>query len=438
MVFRIVNFLKLNKYKIILFITTVAVSALLLFAGNMIVYDRETMFLGGYDDGASTATVTEIIKVDRKQNTILETQETVNEDGNTIYVDKEVVIETVLVVFKCEITSGDLKGQTVTAYESISDHDFTAVKLKEVETGDKVLITRVPEDSVDGFGYGWHLYDYDRTLPLWILGGLFLALILIFGRRKGVNTAISLCFTIAAVFLVFVPSILSGYNTYVWSILTCIYIIAMSLLINEGYNKKTLAAVIGCASGVVVAGVLAVVTSHFLNLTGVTDESSMYLTDLNINLNALIFAGIILGAVGAVKDVSVSISSSLKELHEQVEKPTFGGLVKSGMIIGRDIMGTMADTLVLAYIGCELTATLLQVMYSSSLSTLFSREKIVAELLQALVGSIGILLAIPLTAVVSAALYVGLPKFKKKDKYYIEPAEEPSLYEKTGSESEDR
>ena len=107
------------------------------------------------------------------------------------------------------------------------------------------------------------------------------------------------------------------------------------------------------------------------------------------------------------------------------------------MNIGRDIMGTMANTLVLAYIGCELSATLLQVMYSSSVSTLFSREKIVAELLQALVGSIGILLTIPLTAVVSAALYTNFG-FKRKpkpidptaDKYYVAPAEEPSLFER--------
>ena len=109
-------------------------------------------------------------------------------------------------------------------------------------------------------------------------------------------------------------------------------------------------------------------------------------------------------------------------------------------------MGTMADTLVLAYIGCELSTTLLQVVYSSSLSTLFSLEKIVVDVLQALVGSIGILLAIPLTAVVSAALYVGLPKTKLKvkskeqkfDKYYVEPSNEPSLYESLESREDEK
>ena len=112
-------------------------------------------------------------------------------------------------------------------------------------------------------------------------------------------------------------------------------------------------------------------------------------------------------------------------------------------------MGTMANTLVLAYIGCELSATLLSVVYSSSMRTLFSREKIVEELLQALVGSIGLLLTIPLTAAVSSALYMGVDHFSKaarqkrrkknpeRDKYYVEPSIEPSLFESVGDEKTD-
>ncbi len=414
---RFLNYLKTNKTKIILYIITVAVSAVLLFVGHKTVYDKETVFLGGYDDGASKGVVTEIVTEDITEHKI----------------DGEIIGNDIRIVFKCKVTDGELKGQTVEVLESISA--FDAVKLEPVQVGDKVLIIEAIEEDCD-----WYLYDYDRSLPLWILGIAFVVLVLLFGRKKGVNTLISLGFTCAAVFMVFVPSVLSEKNIYLWSIITCIYIVAMTLTITEGYSKKTLAAVIGCASGVVVAGVLTVITSHFLNMSGVTgDESINLIMNFDIDLNALIFAGIILGAVGAVMDVSVSISSSLKEIYEQVEKPTFGGLVKSGINIGRDIMGTMANTLVLAYIGCELSATLLQVMYSSSMSTLFSREKIVAELLQALVGSIGILLTIPLTAVVSAALYTGFkrksnskkPPSEKHDKYYVEPAEEPSLFEKS-------
>lgn len=410
---RLFNYIKLNRLRLILYVVTVLVAFVLLVVAHKAVYKKDTMFLGGYDDGAQYATVTEIV----------------SENVEKHYIDGQYIGDDVDIVFKCEITDGELKGKTVEAVERYSA--FDSVKLEPVELGDKILIIESFDEE-----YGWYLYEYDRSLPLWILGLLFVALVLLFGRKKGVNTIISLGFTCAAVFMVFVPSVLSGHNIYLWSILTCVYIIAMTLTVTEGYSKKTLAAVIGCTSGVVVAGVLTVITSHFLKLSGITGSDSINLImNFELDLNALSFAGIILGAVGAVMDVSVSISSSLKELHDQVETPTFGGLVKSGVNIGRDIMGTMANTLVLAYIGCELSATLLQVTYSSSLSTLFTREKIVSELLQALVGSIGILLTIPLTAVVSSALYIGVRKsqFAKdptKDKYYVEPPEEPSLYDR--------
>ena len=414
-----------NRKAVLLYIITVAVSAVLLVIGNLIVYEDNVMFLGGYDDSASPATVTEIVYKDSEEVTI---------DGEVAGIESTVI-------FKCKITGGKFKGETVVATESTSAYD--AVPLELVGVGDKILIARLEDfEETEDSGVEWFMHDYDRTLPIWILGAMFVLLVLLFGRMKGVNTLISLGFTCIAVFVVFVPSVLAGRNIYFWSIIVCIYIIAMTLLITNGYNKKTLAAIIGCSSGVTVAGLLTVITLHFLNLTGITTEDTIYITqNFNVDLHALTFGGVILGDVGAVMDVSVSISSSLKELHDQVEQPTFLGLVKSGVTIGRDIMGTMANTLVLAYIGCELSATLLSVVYSSSLTTLFSREKIVQEILQALVGSIGILLTIPLTAVVSAALYMGLKNIgkrperrvtdPKKDKYYIEPSEEPSLFEKT-------
>lgn len=422
MIKQVLDRLKENKRKLTLYLITVAASLVLLVVGNRIVYEKDVMFLGGYEDGACSATVTEIVY----------------KDTENVVIDGEIAGEESVVIFKCKITSGELKGETVVATETTSAYD--AVPLELVNVGDKILIARFDSAEGEFQDVEWFMHDYDRTLPLWILGALFVLLVLLFGRMKGVNTLISLGFTCVAVFAVFVPSVLAGRNIYFWSIIVCIYITIMTLLITNGYNKKTLAAIIGCSSGVFVAGLLTVITSAFLKLTGITTEETIYIIqNFEIDLGALTFGGVILGAVGAVMDVSVSISSSLKELHDQVETPSFWGLVKSGVTIGRDIMGTMANTLVLAYIGCELSATLLSVIYSSSMTTLFSREKIVQEILQALVGSIGILLTIPLTAVVSAALYMGFKNINRKppkpgskrDKYFIEPSNEPSLFEKT-------
>ena len=403
-----------SKKNIIIYVVTVFIYAVLLFVGHKVAYDKSTMFLGGYDDGACSAVVTEIVEV-------------ITED---ITIDSALAGQDKTVVFKCLVKNGELKGKTVTAVETISVYDM--VPLEEVMVGSRILIAENPDDSSE---WDFYMHDYNRLTPIWILGGMFVVLILVFGKMKGVNTLISLGFTCIAVFAVFVPAVLSAKNIYLWAIITCVYIIAMTLTITNGYSKKTLAAVIGCSSGVIVSGLLTLIFRSYMNLSGITSEDSMYIKDFNVDLHALIFAGVILGSVGAVMDVSVSISSSLKELYDQIENPTFLKLVRSGITIGRDIMGTMANTLVLAYIGCELGGTLLSVVYSSSLTTLFSREKIVEELLQALVGSIGILLTIPLTAVVSSALYMGKQfKIKKFDKYYVEPADEPSLFQKKNNE----
>lgn len=398
--------------KIGIYIITLVLSAVLLIVGHSLVYDREVMFQGGIEDGASKAVVTKIIR----------------EIKNEYSYDENHILQDLLVVFECEITSGEHKGEKVFAEESIQATD--AQKIETVEVGDKIIVTESEGQVCD-----FIMYEYDRTGPLWVLGIVFVLLVLVFGGFKGVNTIVSLGFTCAAVFTVFLPSVMAGRNIYFWAIITCIYITVMTLLITNGYNRKTLSAIIGCSSGVLVSGILTVIFSNVTKLTGITSQETIYIRDdFNIDLKALIFGAIILGAVGAVMDVSMSISSSLRELYDQLPDPTFKGLFKSGITIGRDVMGTMANTLVLAYIGCELSSTVLLVAYNSSITTLFALEKIIVEVMNALVGSLGILLTIPLTAAVSSLLYITENKDPhKKDKYYVEPSEEPDLFQKTES-----
>jgi uncharacterized membrane protein len=147
-----------------------------------------------------------------------------------------------------------------------------------------------------------------------------------------------------------------------------------------------------------------------LFLTGIVDEHSRYLSNLPletpINLRAIIFAGIIIGAMGAIMDVAMSISSALWEVKEKAGKIKFETLFRSGLTIGRDIMGSMANTLILAYIGTSLSVVLLLSVYSDSLSSLFNMEMIAVEILQALAGSFGILFAMPLTAFFCAKIYL--------------------------------
>ena len=319
-------------------------------------------------------------------------------------------------VFDAEVTNGARRGQVISAEQNLNDFMlFTPVEVKE---GDAVLLINT--------GIGWYFNGFFRTDRIFILGIIFAVCVLLFGRKKGFNTLLSLSLTCIAVFSIFIPSILSGKNIYLMAILVCSYTTLMSLLLVIGYNKKALAAIIGCISGILFAGFICIVMDRLLLLTGVLDEHSRHLLNLPLenplDLRAIIFAGIIIGAMGAIMDVSMSIASSLWEIREEASTVSFKSLLRSGLNIGRDILGSMANTLILAYIGSSLSVVLVLSVYSTSLMELLNREMIIVEILQALAGSFGILLALPLTALFCSVIYLrkepnrGEAKSRKKTK----------------------
>ena len=311
-----------------------------------------------------------------------------------------------IILFEGQFTTGYRKGATFTAIQSIDS--MYAIDMRVVQPGDKVVVYLNQNQNAPEVKYMFA--EYHRIDFILLLMVAFCVILLILGRRNGVNTLVSLVFTILSIFYVFIPAVLNGGNIYSWAISTCIFIIVMTLMIISGFSRKSLAAMIGCTAGVIVAGVLTLITTKISHLTGLTTEDSMYLLFLNnenpIDLKGVVFAAIILGAVGAIMDVSMSLSSSLAELKEQAGGMTSSQLTRSGMVIGRDIMGTMANTLILAYIGSSLSVTLLLAAYNaSSPLLLFNTEMILVELLQAVAGSLGILLTIPLTSIVCGILY---------------------------------
>jgi len=303
------------------------------------------------------------------------------------------------ITFYVRITDSGRRGEVVTAQQSLST--FFAVNEREVSVGDRVIL------AYDAFNSAYHFTNYVRINYIAILGAVFLALVLLFGRKKGFSAIVALGFTCMAVFMVFIPAIMSGRNIHIATIIICVYSIVSTLLIVIGPNKKALSAMLGCLGGVLLAGLLMLIMDAVLSLTGALDIETQSLLNLPvpIDIRALIFAGVIIGAVGAIMDVAMSISSSLWELKESGGISDFRGIVKSGLNIGKDILGTMLNTLILAYIGSSLSLILLVNVRTTSLMELFGWEMIIVEFLRALVGSFGMLLAIPLTAGVCGLLY---------------------------------
>ena len=374
-----------NTYQYIL---TVFLSCLLLWLGWMSVKNEAHLFqnTSGSDSEEALCRVLEITDDDQ----------TISNLGDMYYLEQRIE-------FDAEILRGPRKGEIISAEQLIDN--VSTLGVQPVEVGDKLFVYS-PADGTDGI---WSAGDFYRSGQITLLLGFFCLALLLFGQKKGFNTMLSLAFTCGAVFLVFVPSILAGRNPYLWSCLICLYIIGMTLALVSGFSCKSLASALGCSGGVLVAGLMTVLCSHTMKLTGFLDDDSLYVYLMNpdqpIDLKAIIFAANIIGALGATMDVAMSLSSSLHELSEQAPNISFTEMFRSGIRIGQDIMGTMANTLVLAYIGSSLSTVLLFVSYQASLLQLLSRELIIVELLQALSGSIGILFTIPISAFVSSVLY---------------------------------
>ena len=321
------------------------------------------------------------------------------------------------VIFSAEITSGEFKGQTFNMTQLLDE--MSPPVPKKVSPGDNILVIyQEPEDS-SGLISGWSYAGSNHILGVALLVAGFLAMILVIGRSKGVATIISLLLTVWAVFSLYIPAVLLGQNIYTWTIIVTFFVIVSSLCILNGWNKKTLCSVVGNAGGILASGILAFFINRAFGITGILDQDYLFLTMLeggvSINLPALIWGGILIGSLGAVMDVSMSLSSAMYELSTQIDKPTFKQLVVSGMNIGRDAIGTMTNTLILAYVGGSLATILLFAAYTQDIALLLNYEMLLVEIIQAVVGSIGILLAVPITVFFSAWIFL-----KKKQKTVAE------------------
>ncbi len=308
---------------------------------------------------------------------------------------------------KIQLLTGDLKGSSFIIENSYYYSDYYTRPFKI----NNVLIVSL-DRSLNASEPKITIIDYARDTMSFYLVFLFFALLIIIGRKHGVKTALSLIVTILIIMKVLLPLILNGFNPMVCSILCCLVISVVNLLIITGISLKTGATLIGTSFGVLTAGLLAHVVGILSHFSGLSDEDTLFLTTFQqdaINPNGILFAGILIGTLGAVMDVSMSISSSMHEVidhHPQISRVR---LIRSGLNVGRDVMGTMADTLILAYVSTAIPLLLFSISRQTPLIILLNSESIATEILRALSGSIGIILSIPATAMAFALL---LPKRK--------------------------
>lgn len=256
---------------------------------------------------------------------------------------------------------------------------------------------------------------YKRSHVIVILAIIFFVLVAWIGKLKGVKSIVSLLFTGTCVIFLMLPLMLNGMNPVLAATIIVFLSTFVTLGLVSGINKKTLAAIIGTLSGVLIATLIAYLFGNWSHLSGGTmqdTEALLYVSETSkLQIKGLMLAAILIASLGAVMDVAMSISSSLFELISVNEQLTFKELVRSGMNVGTDMIGTMTNTLILALAGGSLTTMILIFTASISEKQLLNLDVLGTELIQGLSGSIGIVITVPITVVVTAYLC----KMKKVD-----------------------
>lgn len=304
-----------------------------------------------------------------------------------------------------EILSGEDKGKIISIENAYTDHDLYDIAVEEKDK--VVLVVETFENSKN-----IHISDHSRGSMISTLVLVFLLLLILVGRKKGFKTVITISLTIFLIYKMFLPLVLKGFDPLILTILISIIITFLTIITVSGFNKKSYAAIIGTISGVIIAGIISVVAAKIMKLTGLSMEEAGMLMNIpqkiNFDFKNLLFAGIIFGALGAVMDVAMSIASSIQEVNNANTNLSKAELFKSGMEVGRDIMGTMSNTLILAYMGSFIPLLLLFFAYETPLVRLINMDMVATEILRSIAGSIGLIVTIPITAFLAVA-------FLKKD-----------------------
>ena len=300
-----------------------------------------------------------------------------------------------------DVKTGQYKGEQLLVYNYVGP--LSGVPVRE---GDSVSL--IISTYSDG-SHRANVFEYDRIPALLIVLGLFFGVTVLVGRKTGAKSLLALVITVAALFYILFPLLIRGAPTLPTVFLVCVYITIVSFTILGGIQRKTLCAMLGTVAGTAFAMLFGLLAQSLCRVSGLRVADVEPLLQLRqtgtpIGLQGLLVAGIIVSALGAVMDVAMSISSALEEVHAANPQLGFRALFRSGMNIGQDMVGTMTNTLILAFLGSGFT--LILYLYSLGLSRyqLLPSAYLSIEVISGVSSSIGMILAIPLTAAVSALL----------------------------------
>ncbi len=274
--------------------------------------------------------------------------------------------------------------------------------LVELAPGDQIFVNRIV--TIEGTEF-FDFKDYDRRAPLVWLGVTFVLLLLIFAGWQGGRALLSLGLSVAAILFVLIPALLAGYSPAWTSLGIAAVILALVLFITHGINARSVSAFVGTFAAVLVTCALAAWWVSWMRLTGFGSDASVYLnfsTGGQLDFAGLLLGSIIIGILGVLDDVSITQASVVQELRAANPSFGWGELYRRAIRVGRDHVGSLVNTLALAYVGISLPLVLLFARTDAAIGDIVNQEVVAAELSRILVGSIGLILAVPLTTLVAA------------------------------------
>ena len=303
-------------------------------------------------------------------------------------------------LLELELRTGRYAGQVVEV-----PNYFSAMYAVDVKAGNTVSV-RI--DTAPDGSFTVSVYNYNRVPLIIGLVFLFCAALILIGGWQGLRALLGLGFTFVCIVWILLPLVLQGWPPIPLTVAIVAVTSAVGFYLLGGWQPKTLGALLGALCGVAAAAVLGYLAAELVHVSAYQmDESEGLLlarNDTGLQISGLLLSGILIAAQGAVMDTAMSIASAMAELKEKRPDIGYRALLRSGMVIGRDTTGTMANTLVLAFAGSSLNMMVLIFSYRVSFLQLMNTDFIAVEVVRALAGSLGIIFTVPCVAAITAGL----------------------------------
>ena len=306
-----------------------------------------------------------------------------------------------------ELLEGKSAGKQVTL-----DNYVTAVHNVEVDIGSKVIISADEPDQIDAY---YTVYNHDRDLGMGIFVIILFLVVIAMGRGKGIKAILGLVYTLYLVVFILLPTVFSGYSPVLMSVICVALSAIVTLMLLNGASKKTYSAILATVLGVILSAGAFYIISTVLKINGfsVDEVESLVLINqaTNVSIKDILFAGILISSLGAIMDVGMSIVSSLSEVYYHQPSLSRKQIFDSGIEIGKDMIGTMSNTLILAFTGSAFVSLLVLFSYNVDIKQLLNSNYIAIEFAQGIAGTLGIVLTVPIASFISGHLLTK--NFKK-------------------------